>query len=224
MAKTIDVNALPEKVVSSAEFVDLARQALSARSSRAQFEKVEETTKDELAVKAEALREAEANSDNFIGLLRIVKPETDTEDMQPVQIQFKMTGKKKPDTNGKRGAYLLMADMPVLDELFGANRPVLWESTKMVTSLVPDTVIESMKTAGLNPWDYLELKVKDGMDPIVARQAGTTSIEVIAPKEGFLARLQEFGRNLCDEAKEFVRDYLKEALVTAVNVGSRGKA
>jgi hypothetical protein len=224
MAKSIDVNALPEKVVSSADFVEIARRALSARSSRAQYEKVEESTKDELAIKAIALREAEAATDNYIGLVRVVKPDTDTADMQPVQVQFKMTGKKKPDANGKRGAFLLIEDLPVLDELFGANRPVLWEPTKIVTAVVPDTLLESMKAANLNPWDYLELKVKDGMDHIVARHAGATSTEVVAPKEGFLARLQDFGRNLCDEAKEYVREYLKEALSTAVNVGSKGKA
>ena len=226
MAKSIDVNALPERVVSSEDFVAIARQALSARSSRAQYEKVEETTKDELATKAMALREAEAERDNYIGLIRIVKPATGgaSEDMQPVQIQFKMAGKKKPDANGKRGAFLLIEDLTVLDELFGANRPVLWEPTKIVTSVVPDALLESMRAAQLNPWDYLEIKVKDGMDHIVARHAGVTSTEVVAPKEGFLARLQEFGRNLCDEAKEYIRDYLKEALSTAVNVGSKGRA
>lgn len=224
MAKSIDTNALPEKIVSSVDFVEIARRALSARSSRAQFEKVEETTKDELAEKAKALREAEAEQDNYIGLVRIVKPATDTEDMQPVQIQMKMTGKKKADANGKRGAYLMIEDLPVLDELFGANRPVLWEPTKIVTSVVPETLLESMKAASLNPWDYLEIKVKDGMDHIVARHAGVTSTEVVAPKEGFLARLQEFGKNLMTEAKEYVRAYLKEALVVNVNIGSKGKA
>ena len=224
MAKSIDTNALPEKIVSSVDFVEIARRALSARSSRAQFEKTEETTKDELAEKAKTLRESEAEQDNFIGLVRIVKPATDAEDMQPVQIQFKMTGKKKPDTNGRRGAYLMIDDLSVLDELFGANRPVLWEPTKIVTSIIPETLIEAMKAANLNPWDYLEIKVKDGMDHIVARHAGVTSTEVIAPKEGFLARLQEFGKNLATEAKEYVRAYLKEALSTTVNIGSRGKA
>jgi hypothetical protein len=224
MTKSIDTNALPEKVVSSMEFVEIARRALSARSSRAQFEKVEETTKDELAVKAKALRESEAEQDNYIGLVRVVKPVTDTDDMQPVQVQFKMTGKRKADANGKRGAYLMIEDLPVLDELFQANRPVLWEPTKIVTSVVPDTLLESMKAGSLNPWDYLELKVKDGMDHIVARHAGVTSTEVIAPREGFLARLQEFGRNLVDEAKEYIREYLKEALSVSVNIGSKGKA
>lgn len=224
MAKSIDANALPEKIVSSVDFVEIARRALSARSSRAQYEKLEETTKDELAEKATVLRETEATTDNYIGMVRVVKPATDTEDMQPVQVQFKMTGKKKPDANGKRGAFLMVEDLPVLDELFAANRPLLWEPTKIVTAVVPATLLESMKSANLNPWDYLELKVKDGMDQIVAQHAGVTCAEVVAPKEGFLARLQEFGRNLCDEAREYVREYLKEALSTVVNIGSRGKA
>jgi hypothetical protein len=223
MAKT-DANALPETVVSTVEFVEIARRALSARSSRAQFEKIEETTKDELALKASVLRETLAEQDNYIGMIRVVKSATDTEDLAPVQVQFKMAGKKKPDSNGKRGAFLLIEDLPVIDELFGAMRPVLWEPTKVVTAVVPDVLLESMKTGGLNPWDYLELKVKEGMDPIVARHAGVTFTEVVAPKEGFLARLQEFGKNLVAEAKEYVRTYLKEALSTTVNVGSRGKA
>jgi len=224
MAKSIDTNALPEKIVNSVDFVEIARRALSARSSRAQFEKVEETTKDELAEKAKALREAETEQDNYIGLVRVVKPTTDTEDLQPVQVQFKMTGKRKADANGKRGAYLMIDDLPVLDELFQANRPVLWEPTKIVTSVVPETLLESMKAASLNPWDYLEIKVKDGMDHIVARHAGVTSTEVVAPKEGFLARLQEFGRNLATEAKEYIREYLREALSINVNIGVKGKA
>ena len=219
MAKSIDVNALPEKVVDYAEIVEMSQRALTARSNRIQYEKEEGEAKDELALEAHTLREIEAGTDNYIGMVRVVH-----EDMQPVQVQFKMTGKKKPDVNGRRGAFLLVEDMPVLNELFGPNRPILWEPTKIVTAVVPDVLLGSLKTAGLNPWDYLELKVKDGMDNIVAQHAGTTSLEVVAPREGFLARLQEFGRNLCDEAKEYVRTYLKEALSTAVNVGSKGKA
>jgi hypothetical protein len=44
------------------------------------------------------------------------------------------------------------------------------------------------------------------------------------PKTGFLARLQEFGKNLSDDAKYYIRRYLERALSSAVTLGSRGKA
>ena len=109
--------------------------------------------------------------------------------------------------------------------MFGGMRPQLWEKGKAITDIHdPQTLVKAIVDAGQNPWDYLHLVVKPGMDEIISRHPGVTAVEAILPKTGFLARLQEFGKNLGEEAKEYVRAYLNQALNTSVNIGSKGKA
>jgi hypothetical protein len=209
-------NALPELVVSTPDFVSLAMSALTARSSHAQYEQEEAVAKDGLADLASSLRETEATNDNYIGIIRIVKPAEATEDLAPVRVDFKMSAKNSA---------LAMSEMETIDELFGALRPQLWEKGKAVTDIHdPSALVQALQDAGQNPWDYLKLSVKDGMDAIVSRHPGVTAVEAILPKTGFLARLQEFGKNLGTEAKNYVRSYLQSALSPAVNLGSKGKA
>lgn len=209
-------NALPEFITHHEDFVGLARDALSARSSLAQFELAEASAKNALATKASDLRVTEARKDNYIGIVRVVKPEAAAEDLSPVRVEFKMSSKDSA---------LKVDQMEDLDEMFGGLRPQLWEKGKAVTDIPdPKALIDSIITAGQNPWDYLKLAVKPGMDDIVSRYSGVTVIEAILPKTGFLARLQEFGKNLGSEAKDYVRAYLNTALHTSVNLGTKGKA
>jgi hypothetical protein len=214
VAKT--ANALPEFITHQEDFVLIARQALTARSSKAQFELAETTAKSELSKKATELRETEALKDNYIGVVRVVKPDADAEDLSPVRVEFKMSSKDSA---------LKVDQMEALDEMFGGMRPQLWEKGKAITDIHdPQTLVKAIVDAGQNPWDYLHLVVKPGMDEIISRHPGVTAVEAILPKTGFLARLQEFGKNLGEEAKEYVRAYLNQALNTSVNIGSKGKA
>ena len=208
-------NALPEIIINTDPIVATTREALSARASKAQYELAEKTAKERLATLASDLRVEQANVDNYIGIIRVVQPEG-TEEMPPVRIEFKMAIKDSA---------LKITELDTVDSLFGALRPQLWEATKIVTDIhSPQALYDSLKEAGMNPFDYLNVSVKDGMDNIVAQHQGVTTIESLMPKTGFLARLQEFGKNLSDDAKYYIRRYLERALSSAVTLGSRGKA
>jgi hypothetical protein len=189
---------------------------LSARSSKAQYEQEETIAKGELEDLASQLRTGEARNDNYIGMVRIVKPEAGADDMAPVRIDFKMST--------KNGA-LKTSELSTLNELFGALRPQLWEVGKAVTDIHdPAALVKSFQDVGLNPWDYLKISVREGMDAIISQHPGVTAVEAVLPKTGFLARLQEFGKNLADEAKEYIWSYLHVALSPSVNLGAKGKA
>jgi hypothetical protein len=214
VAKT--ANALPEYITQDSSFITVTLQALSARANKAQYEAQEKEAKEGLATQASALRQAQAESDNYIGLVRVVQPESATKEMPPIRIEFKLASKDSA---------LKMTELDTVNELFGGLRPQLFEPVKIVTEIHdPQALYEALKSAGHNPWDYLSLSVKDGMDNIISQHPGATTVEALMPKTGFLARLQEFGKNLSDDAKYYIRRYLERALSSAVTLGSRGKA
>jgi hypothetical protein len=208
-------NALPEHITSDDAFVAVAKAALTARALKAQYELEEKSSKESLATLASALRTEQANADNYIGIVRVVQAEG-REEIAPVRIEFKMATKDSA---------LKITELDTIDSLFGALRPQLWEATKIVTDIhSPQALYDSLKEAGMNPFDYLNVSVKDGMDNIVAQHQGVTTIESLMPKTGFLARLQEFGKNLTEDAKYYIRRYLERALSSAVTLGSKGKS
>jgi hypothetical protein len=214
-ATTKAVNTLPEVTVDTDPIVATAREALSARASKAQYETAEKVARDGLATLASGLRTEQAAGGNFIGCVRVVQP-FGTEEMPPLRIEFKMALKD---------AALQVTELYLLNQLFGALRPQLWEQTKTVTDVhTPQALYDSLKAAGLNPFDYLNVSVKDGMDGIIAQHDGVTAVEALVPRTGFLARLYEFGRNLSEDAKYYMRRYLDRALSPAVIIGSKGKA
>jgi len=208
-------NALPECIVNTDPIVSTAREALSARASKAQYELTEKTAKERLAALASDLRIEQANIDNYIGIVRVVQPEG-TEEMPPVRIEFKMAIKDSA---------LRVTELDTLNELFGALRPQLWEATKIVTDIhSPQALYDSLKASGMNPFDFLTVTVKENMDNIVAQHPGVTAVESLVPKTGFLARVQEFGKGLAEDAKYYIRRYLGRALSSAVTLGSKGKS
>ena len=208
-------NALPEFITINDTLIALAQQALTARAEKTQAELDETHFKTALAQESSAIRKSESLKDNFVGTIRIVKGELDI-DMPPVRVDFKLAAKDSA---------LPVTEMDTLNDLFGALRPQLWDKDKAITEINdPSVLIKAMTDGGLNPWDYLEVKVKSEMEPIVARYPGVTAVEALLPKSGFLSRLQEFGRNLSNEAKNYVRAYLDRALSPAVNLGAKGKA
>jgi hypothetical protein len=209
-------NALPECIVNTNPIVATAREALSARASKAQYELAEKTAKERLASLASDLRIEHANVlDDYLGIIRVVQPEG-TEEMPPVRIEFKMAIKDSA---------LRVTELDTLNELFGALRPQLWEATKIVTDIhSPQALYDSLKASGMNPFDFLTVTVKENMDNIVAQHPGVTAVESLVPKTGFLARVQEFGKNLTEGAKYYIRRYLERALSSAVTLGSKGKS
>jgi len=209
-------NALPEMTVSTAEFTDIARTGLSARSDKAEAEAREDLAKKNLVIHAGTLREAETLKDHYVGIVRVVKAETDTEDLSPVGIQFKLSATKSS---------LKPEDMQVLDELFGAVRPQMWEKATIVTEITdPMAVITQLQKAGIDPKTVLNFSVKEGMDAMVSQYNGLTAVNAVVPKAGILARADETGKTWTPEAKEYFRAYLKAGLTPAVTLGGKGKA
>lgn len=71
----------------------------------------------------------------------------------------------------------------------------------------------------------MELRVKDGHDEtVIAKSTVVSYDEAFLPKKDFIASLQEIVGTLKDQAKEWVRSYLKEAVKPTVVGGTRGKA
>jgi hypothetical protein len=198
--------ALPEMSVSSGEIVQMAKELLSARAQLSELTTKETELKKQIADLASIIRaNEEASKGNYIGLIRI----TDA-DQTPSQVQFKMCG-----------GTLAPSDLPSLDGHFGSARPMLWEKDVTVGVINPDSLITEIRDRNQNPWDFLDIKVKKGLDRSLADSPNVTKEEVYAPKEGFLATCNEVKHTFTPEAKEYLRVYLETVLRPAVDVGKK---
>lgn len=114
--------------------------------------------------------------------------------------------------------------MDNLDKLFGDARPELFEKAEVVDKITgPDTLIETLKKAGINPWDYLNLSVKRDMDTSLIKKTdkGIETAEAILPKRGLLAKLPNLVKAFSEEAKLYLKEYLKLALRPTVVLGTK---
>lgn len=205
--------ALPEKQVGTPDFITAAKAALEARSRKAQAEVDEKAARVTLEALSEALRVQLVKEDEYVGILRIVDP-TPNSTMPPVRIEFRIQ-------NGS----LSVDENETLAELFGPMKPQLFEKASIVTEIHdPALLFDALKTAGHDPWAILNVSVKEGMDSLVAKLPGVTAAEAILPKKGLLARLAEFGADLMDEAKTYIKQYLVDTLKPTVVIGTKGKA
>jgi hypothetical protein len=205
---------LPEINIDSGVLVDEARKAIHARSEKAQAETEEKDAKKKMAEEAEKIRaKCLEDSEGYIGLIRVTSK---TQEIPPTRVEFRMSnGALDINEKGK------------LDEMFGASRPLLFGREKVITEILdPDKLIEQMKAAGKNPWDFLTLSVKSNMDRVVDDAADKTVVsqEAYLPKSGFLATLDDIAHTLADKAKEYVKAYLAKTLKPSVVIGSKGKA
>jgi len=212
MATTIKKStALPEHTITDTED-SLSKYALSALEAR---ERVNEATadekeqKDQIAKDASTLRTNMADNDNIIGKVVISPP-----DQTAVRVEFRIN-------NGS----LDIDEMDKLDKLFESARPELFEKAEVVDKVTdPDELIVALTKAGLNPWDYLDINVKKNMDKIIIDKGkGITKAEAILPLKGILAKLPTLIKNFSEEAKIYIRAYLKQALSPIVVLGTRAK-
>jgi len=207
MAKA-KVSKLPGINIDSGPMITNAKDLVSTRSNIANLQTKEKRIKTDLSDDAETLRKEQVDQGKFIGLIRL----TNTE-LPPIRVEFRQT-------NGA----LDVSEEKILDRLFGASRPLLFEKEKIITQITdPEKVIVDLTNSGKNPWDYLELAVKGGMDRTVADSTNSVvSAEALLPKKGFLATLNDIVGTLGKEAIEYAKEYLEKTLKPSVVAGTKG--
>ncbi len=199
----------PEKNVDTGELVDLAKQALEARAKAAEFTTVEKARSEEIGTKAEALRRQEVEQGNYIGIVRVTHA-----DQQPIRVEFRL----------ENGA-LAVTEEANLDAIYKGSRPVLFKREKVVTEILdPIELIRELMAAGKNPFDFLELKVREGMDHALVESRHVTNAEAFLPVDGFLNTIEGIKGSMSDDAKTFTKNYLQGALKPRVVLGTKGKA
>ena len=204
---TTKKDGLPEMNVSTGLLADLASKLVHVRSDIAGLQTFEKDHKKGIEDEAKNVRTVEEAKGSFIGLIKIM-----TEGATPVQVQFKI----------QNGA-LALSDEANLDNLFGAARPLLFERDHAVTEVVdPGALIDELKSSGKNPWDYLNVSVKPGLDRAVCQSPSVVATEAFLPKKGFLNTLNEIAHTLKAEAKDYIQTYLGKCLKPTVVVGSKG--
>ena len=196
----------PEVTINEGPLVDKAKEAVAARTTAAEATTLEKEFSEEMADLAEQTRVAELSKDNYVGLVRVTNAA-----LPPVRIEFRI-----------KGGSLKLEEEANLNALFGAARPILFQREKYVTSILdPNALLNSLEDQGKNPWDYLELKVKPGMDAVVATSEHVVATEDFFPtKEGFLNKLVDIKNSLTAEAKEYIKNYLAAVLSPVVVLGS----
>jgi hypothetical protein len=202
-------STVPEKSVDKGELVDLAKKALDFRTTAAEATTQEKAISEELAKKGEHERREEVKRGSYIGMIRVTG-----EKQTPIRIEFRL----------EKGA-LDVAEEANLDTLYKGSRPVLFKREKVVTEILdPLALIQGIIADGKNPFDYLELKVREGMDHVLVESKNVTTAEAFLPTEGFLSTIEGIKESLSDDAKTFTQNYLEGALKPRVVLGTKGKA
>jgi len=209
MAKA-NPNALPEISTTDSKLVTAARNLGNIQAQIASLQTQEKTIKKDIAEKASLIRKTKADEKEFIGLVRI----TGT-DIHPYRVEFKM-GNCPIDVDQEQ----------VLDELYGPSRPLLFERALSITDISnPTQAIKDLESQGKNPWDYLEIRVKDGMDRAVADATEyVVGSEAFIPVKGFLAKLYSIAGTLAEAGLKYTREILDAKLSPYVCGGAKGKA
>jgi len=199
----------PEKNVNTGSLVTLAKDALNHRAQAAEHSTQEKALTEVMGRSAEDLRQQDVANGEYYGLIRIT-----AEDQQPVRVEFRIE-------NGG----LSVSEEAKLDALYGGSRPVLFRREKVVTDILnPLALVQELITAGKNPFDYLVLSVRDGMDHALVQSSAVSSAEAFLPTKDFIGTIEGIKGSLSEEAKIFTNNYLVGALKPRVVLGSKGKA
>ena len=203
-------NTLPEHIITDDKetLSIIAKKAVDARKQVNAFSIEEKKQKEEIIELSELLRIESADKDDIIGKI-VIAPSNGT-----CRVEFRLN-------NGS----LDSGELANLDKLFEGARPDLFEPTEIVSEINdPDALIDALKSAGVNPWDYLNIGVKKDQDKIIIEKGeGITTDDAILPKKGFLTKLRPLMDLLSEEAKIYIRKYLKLALNPTVVLGTKVK-
>jgi hypothetical protein len=166
-----------------------------------------------IVTQTETILATEADNDNFVGLVHLKSPELNL----PVRIEMRLDG----------GA-LDAAEEPILAQHFGKDRPALFELVEVVDMIAsPTDLLAALTAAGVNPWDYLDLKVKKDKDAVVIEKSkgtGISTAKAFLPREGFLALLNKVSKRVSAGARDYLKAYVKQAFKPTVVVGSTKSA
>lgn len=200
----------PEISVSEGNIFDLAKEVVGIHTDITDLQAQEAEKKTSIANEAEALRIAETLKGNYIGLIRVTG-----ENLPAIRVEFRIANGALATDQG-----------PLLDELFGASRTLLFGKENVITEILdPQALIEGLQAQGRNPWDFLTLTVKDESHGIVAEAAPEGSVvaqEAYLPRKGLIGTLNEISHTLTEPATRFIKEYLTKALKIVPVIGSRG--
>jgi hypothetical protein len=200
---------LPEINVDNGQIVEEAKGAANARAKAAEYTTVEKEHSQQVALLAEGLRQEEVGREKYIGIVRVTNS-----DLPPVRIEFRMENGQMP-----------VEEESNLDALYGSSRPLLFQREMEVNKITdPTALIKELVDSGKNPWDYLDISVRKGMDHILVESKNVIVGEAILPREGLLNTLNEIKNTLSSDAKVFTKAYLEKALKPRVVLGTKGKA
>ena len=200
---------LPDINIDKGPIIESARTAVECRAQIAELTTTEKTASSEIAKLAEGLRQEEVGRDKYIGIVRVTG-----EELPPVRVEVRMENGALAVDEGKN-----------LDMLYGTARPLLFQKERVVNEIVdPMALIKELIDAGKNPFDYIDIAVRKGMDHVLVESKNVTSGEAYLPKEGFLNTLNEIKNTLSDNAKTYTKEYLNNTLKPRVVLGTKGKA
>lgn len=198
---------LPDSNVTTGELVRLADKAMEARVALADAQEVEKEIRDKIAEHAEMHRTELAKRDEFIGIVRV------TGTPAPVRIEFRQeSGAIDLDQEGE------------LKALFEQALPLLFQRAHVVNAITDnDKAIEDLRAAGLDPWDIFDLKLKKGMEGILANKSDAVeSAEALVPTQDLMHNANKLAKQLSTQAKDFIREFLNSTLSTKVVLGTKG--
>ena len=203
---------LPEHTITDQanELSKNAKELLKIREVAKDCANEERGLKKKITEFSRGFRVAKLSKDEVIGKITVAP-----QGQQSIRVEFRIN-------NGS----LDVEEMDNLDALFEGARPDLFEKVTIVDKIVNQTpLIDALVNAGLNPWDYLDIRVKPDMDQIIIDKAEgfIDTAEAILPKKSFLATLSEMYTNLSKSAKTYVSKYLEAALSPTVVVGTKAK-
>jgi hypothetical protein len=199
---------LPEINIGEGQMVTDAEALVQVRTDKAQLETREKQLKASVEAQATALRNNKLDANEVVGLIRI------TSERAPIRVEFRVDSKK---------AAIPLEDEATLEALFKGARPLLFGKDTIVTEITdPEALMQAMKDSGRNPWDFLQLSVKAGMDEVVSQYAQVVSDTAFMPKDGFLSTLHDIWHTFKVETVEYVKKYVKEVIKPTVVVGSKG--
>jgi hypothetical protein len=202
--------SLPEITVTTEQYPTLiakAKKALDLRAQIAELSAQEDTLKKQIAEEATAIRKAEETKGQYIGNVKLVDG-----DQQSSQVQFKIMSSL---------VSLGLNQEATLDHHYGSSRPLLFG--KHVEGMIrePLALIAELQTAGRNPLDLLDIKIKTGLDRAFIGSPNVTFEEFFLPMEGFLATSNELSSAWPETTKKYQGLYLDTVLKPNVSLGHK---
>lgn len=200
---------LPEISSNDKDLIYAAREALKNKLKAAEHTSAEKGFRKEMEKKGTDIYNTEFDKGNPIGLIRVIDSEVSS-----ARIEMRIN-------NGA----LDVSEKNNLRKLLGHRKTQLFERTRIITDITdPAAILTTLTKKGLDPWKYVEIKVKENMDEVIWDAIDgkhCQSAEAYLPKQGFLSKLNQIFNTLSDGAKKYLKEYLANALKPTAVIGSK---